>query len=168
MNKVKIFFVIIIMLFSFISISFSEVNLNSPQEIGQYIHDNIQYTKDNLDHWQRPEETLSRGKGDCEDIALLAKYYLNKIGIKTRIIMFTGTKNEQDKCHCICVMLESNGTYSQVGQKYFNVYCKTVREVVNASAERLKYDEVLEVYILNTEYIEKKIIDTETNHVDNN
>ena len=36
----------------------------------------IEYTVDFLNYWQSPRETLDRGKGDCEDIALLAAYLL--------------------------------------------------------------------------------------------
>lgn len=164
MKKFKVLFIMLLLLISFVSVSFSEVVLNSPQEIGQYIHDNIQYTRDVTDHWQRPEETLTRGKGDCEDIALLAKYYLNNIGIKTRIVIFTGTRDGQERCHCICVFLENDGTYSQVGQGYFYVHGKTVRDVVVDSATRLKYDEIKEIWIMDKKDVEKKIEETEYNN----
>ena len=40
--------------------------------ISTYIRSNIEYTKDKfISHTQSPEETMKRGKGDCEDISIL-------------------------------------------------------------------------------------------------
>lgn len=46
--------------------------LNSYNKITDYIVDHVDYTKDKLfSHTQSPEETMKRGKGDCEDTAVL-------------------------------------------------------------------------------------------------
>ena len=39
--------------------------------LSDFVLMNIEYIEDNRDSWQTPEETINRGKGDCEDISLL-------------------------------------------------------------------------------------------------
>jgi hypothetical protein len=49
-------------------------DITRPSRIGRWIYDTIEYKLDTSDHWQTPEETLTLGTGDCEDMALL---YIN-------------------------------------------------------------------------------------------
>ena len=46
-------------------------NLETERQIGDWIRENIKYEWDYTNHNQGPEETLKRGKGDCEDFAIL-------------------------------------------------------------------------------------------------
>ena len=57
----------------------------SVAEINKWINQNIQYVSDVIlhgkeDYWASPEETLERGAGDCEDIAILKFFTLKKAG----------------------------------------------------------------------------------------
>jgi hypothetical protein len=40
-------------------------------DIAEWIENNITYVEDEEDFWQTPEETLTRGAGDCEDMSIL-------------------------------------------------------------------------------------------------
>lgn len=37
--------------------------------------------------WQTPEETIDRGGGDCEDLAILLQYYLENSGHKSNLVV---------------------------------------------------------------------------------
>lgn len=52
----------------------------SVENISQYIKDHVTYKVDEVDTWSSPKETMDRGYGDCDDIAIL---YLNILYIKT-------------------------------------------------------------------------------------
>lgn len=45
--------------------------LNSLQNLNVGINRELVYTSDKKDHWQTPLESTRRGKGDCEDFAIL-------------------------------------------------------------------------------------------------
>ncbi len=52
-------------------------NIDTPKEIDDWVESHIRYVKDiknnkRKEYWQLPQETLSKGIGDCEDKALLA------------------------------------------------------------------------------------------------
>ncbi|MFC5069430.1 transglutaminase-like cysteine peptidase [Flaviflagellibacter deserti] len=54
--------------------------------VNSFVNRTIAYKSDNevygsLDHWSKPDETLSRGKGDCEDFALLKMAALRAAGV---------------------------------------------------------------------------------------
>jgi len=74
-----------------------------------YFLDRITPTSDDKDYWQTPEETLNRGKGDCEDFSRLALDILIRI-IKieeARFVIHSGYDKarwgDKKKCHAICV-----------------------------------------------------------------
>ncbi len=48
----------------------------------RYISEHIQFFPDEAgdDYWQKPQETIARGKGDCEDLAFLAASMLIAAG----------------------------------------------------------------------------------------
>lgn len=52
--------------------------VNSP------INENFEYFEDKKNHWQTPEETMSRGGGDCEDLALLKMHTAALLGHSTQ------------------------------------------------------------------------------------
>jgi hypothetical protein len=52
------------------------------------IHNEIEYVADDGDYWQYPNETLERGKGDCEDFAILfMKTAYDRYGITTTLVL---------------------------------------------------------------------------------
>ncbi|MCV0395628.1 MAG: transglutaminase-like cysteine peptidase [Rhizobiaceae bacterium] len=57
--------------------------------VNRVVNRTITYSRDMavygmLDHWATPAETLARGRGDCEDIAILKMAALMKVGIPAR------------------------------------------------------------------------------------
>jgi hypothetical protein len=63
-------------------------DIGEPKDIARWIAKNIGYKYDNGDYWQSPKETMNRGTGDCEDMAIL---YINilyvKFGIKSDLAL---------------------------------------------------------------------------------
>ena len=58
------------------------------QAIQQYVRDHIRYTRDirGTETVSTPDQTISRGVGDCDDMALLASALLESIGHPTRFV----------------------------------------------------------------------------------
>jgi hypothetical protein len=46
----------------------------------------VQYTRDDADYWQTPEETVRRGRGDCEDLAFYLHRLLRDEGIDSVVV----------------------------------------------------------------------------------
>ncbi|MCK4637085.1 MAG: hypothetical protein KAT49_04320 [Methanomicrobia archaeon] len=63
-------------------------NIN-PEE---YIYENIEWASDydvywNLEYWATPRETIRKGRGDCEDKAILLKSVEEYLRIKSQIVV---------------------------------------------------------------------------------
>jgi hypothetical protein len=57
-------------------------------DINEYIYRNIVYASEEGDYCQSPIETLERGKGDCEDFAILFAYLAyESLGMKSEIVV---------------------------------------------------------------------------------
>ena len=86
------------------------------------------YIADDKDYWQTPEETVNRGKGDCDDFARLALDILVRIQKRkdVRFIIYTGYYEKDGKekygAHAVCVF-PYNGKYSVFSnyQYYYNM-----------------------------------------------
>ncbi|MHA1483172.1 MAG: transglutaminase-like domain-containing protein [Candidatus Heimdallarchaeaceae archaeon] len=89
-----------------------------------YFLDRIKYTSDKSDYWQTPEETLNRGKGDCDDYARLALDILVRVQKRkdVRFIIYTGyNKKQKYGAHAVCVF-PYNGKYnvfSDIGHIFY-------------------------------------------------
>jgi len=71
--------------------------------INQFFNTHISYEKDDKDYWQTLNETLVRGRGDCEDFAI-AKYTLAlKVGIKPEDLMLVYCVQEAKQAHLVLV-----------------------------------------------------------------
>lgn len=51
-------------------------------EIAAYVRENVRYSRELVDQWSPPAETLERGTGDCEDMALLKRSLFIEAGGK--------------------------------------------------------------------------------------
>ncbi len=71
--------------------------LDTYLKISKYIKQNVEYTSDIVQHTQAPEETITRGKGDCEDMAIL---YMNiayvSMGIKMDAVIIKWSRQVED------------------------------------------------------------------------
>jgi hypothetical protein len=99
-----------------------------------YFLDRIKYVSDNKDFWQTPEETLSRGAGDCEDFARFALDVLVRIQKRkdVRFIIYTGYYEKDGKkkygAHAVCVFpfrkkysVFSNAKYYTLKDSYIDI-----------------------------------------------
>lgn len=62
------------------------------------------------DHWQKPEETLKLGTGDCDDFAILTLSMCRKAKVQARMVIFYNRKAG----HAVCAgsgWYASNGNY---------------------------------------------------------
>jgi len=56
------------------------------------------FTGNMTDYWQRPKETICLGRGDVQDLAILAQCFLEKMRIESEVIcIFSPTET-----YCIC------------------------------------------------------------------
>lgn len=50
---------------------FNNPKFENMNDACKWVYENINYKKDRYDDWQLPQETIDRGYGDCEDMAIL-------------------------------------------------------------------------------------------------
>ena len=92
-------------------------NLSTPEALARFLHSHITFQEDlplfgQADYWQAPEELLARGRGDCEDYALLACDLLSRRGAKAFLFSLYGTGGY---AHTVCVFMDG-GRYSVMNQ----------------------------------------------------
>lgn len=86
--------------------------LQSPEQIAKFMWSHFVFEADQSlfgksDHWQKPEEFLERGKGDCEDFAIFAKSLLQRIGISSFLLNIYSSGSG----HTVCVF-QVDGKYN--------------------------------------------------------
>jgi hypothetical protein len=97
--------------------------LTTPESWFIFANKYMKYTKDGFsggiaDHWQRPEETLSRVNergqclGDCDDYAFLAQAILARQGVKAKILYFSDIYGAGAHATCVWIEKSPDGTYS--------------------------------------------------------
>ena len=91
------YLIILLSIFFIISCSLYNypMDLNSPDEIAEWIQLNIKYKPDRISHWQQPEETLEKATGDCEDFSILFLFLCQEnLGLYGDIVLSTKGKNQ--------------------------------------------------------------------------
>ena len=86
------------------------ISFTSMQEMRFYMAYNLSYCSDRNqfgqdDYWQAPQTFIDNGRGDCEDYAILAMYFLEQMGYKTELILLL---TSDKKWHSIITI---NGQY---------------------------------------------------------
>lgn len=89
----------------------------SPEQLAHFLQSHMVFQEDlslfgQVDYWQGPEEALARGRGDCEDYALLARDLLIRQGKEAFLFSLYG---EPGYAHTVCVFVE-DGRYSVLNQ----------------------------------------------------
>lgn len=107
--------------------------LKTPDTIAKYMWRHFMFEKDQRqfgteEYWQRPEEFLQTGKGDCEDFALFAQAMLKRNGISSFLLNIYGDRGG----HTVCVF-EENGTYNVIDG--FNVKRLKARSLQEAAGK---------------------------------
>jgi len=60
--------------------------ITSPHQVDAWVNEFVTYAPDAADHWQTPAETLERGRGDCEDFAILKRAMLLAAGYRGGVL----------------------------------------------------------------------------------
>ena len=89
----------------------------TPEQVARFLRDHVIFQEDmhlfgKADYWQAPEEFLARGRGDCEDYALLARALLSRQGVRAFVFSLYG---ESGYAHTVCVFMEGE-RYSVLNQ----------------------------------------------------
>ena len=109
-----------------------------------YFLDKIEYTSDKSDYWQTPEETLNRGKGDCEDFARLVLDILVRIQKRkdVRFIIYAGYNNKNKySAHAVCVF-HYDGKYNVFSNAQYYTHKDNYIDIGHIFYPKLKYMEV--------------------------
>ena len=67
------------------------IHFSTLSQVNEWVNSNIVYTPDTTDTWQSPLETLTKGSGDCEDLAILKQAIVkeNNLAQDTKVILVT-------------------------------------------------------------------------------
>ena len=104
---------------------------STPERVASFLRSHLVFQDDRLlfgqaDYWQSPEEMLARGRGDCEDYALLACNLLSRQGKRAFVFSLYG---EGGYAHTVCVFLE-DGHYNVLNQdRLVRVRASTLEEL---------------------------------------
>lgn len=107
---------IITVLFSFQPLAFGEELANVPssiktvEDLAKWISTEFSYCMEFPDKWSSVQDTINSKQGDCEDLAILASYFLKRIGIPNDLVLLKF--RDLDVGHAICVWKGADGTYS--------------------------------------------------------
>ena len=101
--------------------------ITKAKRINDSINDQITYKGERRprDHWQKPEETMELGTGDCEDFAILKMHLLLEAGFSEKNVwverVYIDDEHGTDG-HMVCVLKKWNGEFV-----LDNIYPKVVR-----------------------------------------
>lgn len=79
------------------------------ERVDQWVNQTIRYQSDVADSWSTPAETLQRGYGDCEDIALLKRAILLKSGKSEQDIIFAMVRDTISHNDHALLIVNDNG-----------------------------------------------------------
>lgn len=131
--------------------------INSLDEILFYLNSVVETADDKLDdYWQSAKATIERGKGDCEDFAILGAYLGEKLGYEP--ILLDLREAYEKEMHIVTLLKQK----TPAGERYgaVNMFyavppeCNSIEEVVeriNMHDKRVPYRRFIrhEVYPLN-------------------
>jgi hypothetical protein len=106
------------------------------------------YVMDKVEHFQSPEETIKRKKGDCDDFAILTNYWLKNLGYESEMYI----AYFEDAAHAFTVFKDSRGTYRLFTSMYLS-YCtsKDLSVLLDRYTTSLKSEcgELKSIYVFN-------------------
>lgn len=77
------------------------------ERVNRFVNRSVQHGEDHdiwgqADYWATPQETLGRGRGDCEDIAIAKYFGLVRLGVPSERLRLTFVKSlEQQRAHMV-------------------------------------------------------------------
>lgn len=99
----------------------NDIQVNSVQEILDYVALNMTYKDEKNDYWQLPEQSYNWKTGDCEDYCIFMMYLLKeKLGIDSELIL---VKPRSNVIHTIVYYNNSysDPTYYDPEKKFTNI-----------------------------------------------
>lgn len=85
------------------------ISFTSLEEIYEYV-ETLRYVPDAEEYWQAPQETINRGTGDCEDMAIFIIYFASRdLGMKVKLV---GIHKANGTNHAL----------AKLDNKYYEVY----------------------------------------------
>ncbi len=117
---------------------------STPERVAQFLRERVVFRDDVRlfglsDYWQDPQDFLSRGRGDCEDYALLAQAVLSRQGMEAFVFSLYG---EEGYAHTVCVFIEG-GRYNVINQDRLLRYrANSLEEVAGLLCPRWRWGAV--------------------------
>ena len=78
----------------------------TPEEVMEFVYENVEYANDSMDEWQTPKETMELGTGDCEDYAILMISILEEMDIESFMVVI-----KRNDVHNYHALVEVDGLY---------------------------------------------------------
>lgn len=95
----------------------------TPREICRLVANNVRYTTESQDNWQAADQTWTRGKGDCEDMAICVQSLCKLSGLDSKVHLYFPANGKKEG-HAVLVgqwngktWFSSNGTYEEVSSE---------------------------------------------------
>ncbi len=115
---------------SFGAIEEADFVLKFVQKNIAYSHDNE--SKNSIEYWRFPVETLVEKTGDCEDTSVLYASILDNLGYDVALLFYSWEENDQSYGH-LSVGVNLDGEYGDYvlynNKKYY--YCETTNDQLN-------------------------------------
>lgn len=93
---------------------------DSPREICHLVERSIRYSTEDADQWRAAGITWERGKGDCEDMAIVIQELCKISGMETKLHLYFPSSGKKEG-HAVLVgewngkiWFSSNGSYEEV------------------------------------------------------
>lgn len=117
-------------------------DIETLEQYAEWLKNNILYHPDGkIDSWAPALETLSTGKGDCEDFALLTSAVVRVMGYQPKVLIFARGK----QWHAVCVF-NQNGRYVWFDNNALKTTdAQTLDEFTAYIVQRYQYPLVLEL-----------------------
>lgn len=118
-------------------------NVNNKKEAVSWVNKNIKYRSDIevqkvIDYWQSSRETLNRGTGDCEDMAILLRaIILHNFGEKTSIIRLVANDN-----------LTAHAVIRDKNDKIYDAVNNSIRKNLHELNKKSKYNYKFDGYLI--------------------
>ncbi len=120
---------------------------STPKAVAALLHKDFTFTRDEalfgeVDHWQTPQEFLSRQQGDCEDFAILATALLRRLGYEAYIFSLIG---DGGYAHTVCIFKDTDGRYNVINQDKIRYYhAASLEEVATQMYTAWRYGGIAE------------------------
>ena len=122
-----------------------------PWKVMKWLDNNMKGKSDGgLQYAQSPEESFKRGTGDCEDYAIIAKYFLEARYKEVHLVVWEGKFNPDSKhynknrdkwiFHAICVFKIKENIWGTMDINGFVMTYGSLEDIIRADCELRRVD----------------------------